>query len=447
MIKKLVVVLSSLTIILATSGCSTYIHAAIGLPFTEPDYQSNEVSIAVDFFGVKHIARTECPITGSDPCKLIYTIVRSGLPGGSETVYSWMPLSGQNVHDVDIAVTDGGMAYIVFRWDGRSGATVDSELYLMRSDLPGTFIPVETTYPVYGKPIAVSRGGNVYVAYEVRPSTYTQLRYRMLNNPSVGGWVDTCFSTASCVLHDAAVGWNGYLYVVYAQADYLESANNYGITGDMTNHPYVSTYFSSKADIDVNGNPEMVYIIFDDTREFSGFSNGLFIDYCLASSCTSVTTSVIPMPDAELWRLMGNPQVIADTISTAYYIFVGNHVSYTDISVYGGLFKAGVTPADPIRLSNTPGAETDVRICIMWSLDPIFGWRMSLGGGFYGDMYQDEYTAGQRKVRETTTGTAELDMACNADWGAGIWNEETGVGKQALVSFNTYPALMPAIFK
>lgn len=436
-----------LVVVLNTSGCSPYIHTAIALPILTSGYQSGEIAIAVDFFGVKHIARTECPFSGSDPCILIYTRVRPGLPDHSETVDLWYTVSGQTLHDVDIAVTDGGIAYIVYRLDGRPGATVASELFLIRSDVLGTIIPVETTYPVYGKPIVVSRGSNIYVAYGVRPGTYTQLRYRMLNNPAVGGWVDTCFPLASCVLHDAAVGWNGYLYVVYAQADYLESANNYGVIGDMVDHPYVSTYFSSIADIDVNGNPEMVYIIFDDTREFVGFSNGLFIDYCLASNCTSVTTSVIPMPHPENWRLYGKPQVIADTISTAYYIFVGNHVSYPDISVYGGLFQAGVTPGDPIRLSNTPGAEADARICLMWSVDPVFGWRMDLGGGFYGDLYQDEFTAGQRKVRETTTGTEEMDMACNADWGAGIWNEETGVGKQALVSFNTYPAMMPLILK
>jgi hypothetical protein len=447
MIKKLVVIILSMSLLLVTSGCSTHIHPAIGLPFTEPGYQSAEVSIAVDYFGVKHIARTECPISGTDPCKLIYTRVKPGLPGLSETAYSWLPVAGQNVYDVDIAVTDGGRAFIVFRWDGQAGATVSSELYLIRSDVLGVLIPVETTYAVHGKPIAVSRGGNIYVAYEVQSSTYSQIRYRMLNNPGVGGWVDTCFSTAECILHDAAVGWSGYLYVTYAQADYLEYADNYGVSGDMTNHVYVSTYFSSKADIDINGNPEMVYLIYDDTREFPGFSNGLFINYCLANSCTSMTIAVIPMADAELWRLQGNPQVIADTVTTAYYIFTATHVSSPNINVYTGGFQVGVTPAAPTQVTDTPGTEGDVRICLMWSVIPVTGWRMDLGGGFFGDIFQDALTSGKQKVRVTTTGAAEIDMACNADWGAGIWNEETGIGIQALVSFNTYPVMMPLIRK
>ena len=296
-------------------------------------------------------------------------------------------------------------------------------------------------------PIAVSRGGNVYVTYEVQSTTYSQIRYKMLNSLGVGGWVDTCFSTAECILHDAVVGWNGYLYVSYAQADYLEYADNYGVTGDMTNHVYVSTYFSSISDIDVNGNPEMVYLIYDDTREFPGFSNGLFVNYCPANSCTSMTIAVIPLADSELWRLQGNPQVISDTVTTAYYIFTATHVASPNINVYTGIFQVGVTPAPPTQMTDTPGTEADVRICLMWSVFPVTGWRMDLGGGFFGDIFEDAIPGGRRKVRETTTGAVEMDMACNADWGAGIWNEETGIGIQALVSFNTIPVFVPMIKK
>jgi hypothetical protein len=153
------------------------------------------------------------------------------------------------------------------------------------------------------------------------------------------------------------------------------------------------------------------------------------------------------MPDPELWRLSGNPQIIADTISTAYYIFTAHHVSSPNVNVYTGGFQVGVTPAAPTQATDTPGTEGDVRICLMWSLIPVTGWRMDLGGGFFGDIFQDALTSGKQKVRVTTTGAVELDMSCNADWGAGIWNEETGVGKQALVSFNTYPAMMPLIYK
>ncbi len=163
MMKRISAILFSLIILLSASGCSTYIHSAIALPLTEPGYESYEVSIAVDFFGVKHIARTECYRDDPPPypCKLIYTRVKPGLPGLSETAYSWMPTTGEYVHDVDIAVTDSGMAYIVFRWDYRSGASVASELFAMRSDLLGTPMPIEGTYEVTGRPIATARGENV----------------------------------------------------------------------------------------------------------------------------------------------------------------------------------------------------------------------------------------------------------------------------------------------
>lgn len=449
MIKRTVAIVFSLVILLTASGCSTYIHPAITLPLTEPGYESYEVSIAVDITGIKHIARTECYRDDPPPypCKLIYTRVAPGLNGLSETAYSWIPTSGEYVHDVDIAVTDGGLAYIVYRHDNRSGAAVPSELFYTRSDALGVPVQIEGTYEVTGTPIAVARGVNVYVAYQVLSGGRTQLRYRQLNNMSVGGWVDSVSSTTDYVLHDAAEGWNGAFYVTYLLGGGLNYADNYGDTGDMTNHQYVSTYHSSIADIDVNGNPEMVYIIFDDTRYFATYSNSIFIVYCLANNCTSLTTAVMPLDNPELWRLQGNPQVIADTVTTAYYIFTARRESSQNFNTYFGSFQVGVPIPAPTQLTDTPEIENDVRICLMWSLFPVTAWRTDLGGGYYGDITEADYINIIKTVRKTTKGLKEIDLACNADWGAGIWIEETGVGKQAWVSFNTYPALMPIIKK
>jgi hypothetical protein len=439
----------SLVLVFTISGCSNYLHAAIPLPITEPDYQSEEVAIAVDLAGIKHIARTECPIVGSDPCKLVYTRVMPGLPGLSETAYSWIPPSNEQVYDVDIAVTDSGYAYIVFRVDGRVGASVASELYAMRNDFLGIQVLIEGTYEVTGKPIAVARGGNVYVAYDVLYTTYNQVRYFNLTNPAVKGWVEQCFPTAPCVLNDAAVGWNGSLYVVYTLGAILEYSDNYGVSGDMTNHVLVSTIFSSKAAIDVNGTPETVYIIYDDTREFPGFSNGLFINHCLAASCTVQTIDVAPMPDGELWRLQGTPQVIANVLNTAYYIFIGTNNTIPNVEVFAGSFQVGSPSTfEPVtRMTDSPVVETDERLCLTWSLNPVAAWRLDLGGGAFGDISEYGLTTGIRPVRQTTSGRAGVDLACNADWGAGIWNELTTGKRQAWVSFNTYPNLLPMITK
>ena len=449
MIKRTLAILFSLIIVISTSACSTYIHAAIALPITESGYQSFEVSIAVDLFGVKHIARTECIREDPPPypCKLIYTRVAPGLNGLSETAYSWIPTSSEYVHDVDIAVTDSGMAYIVYRHDYRLGASVASELFYTRSDALGVPVLIEGSYEAHGRPIAVARGDNVYIAYEVLSGGHTHLRYRQLNNPSVGGWVDNRYPTTDEELQDAVTAWNGKFYVVYHLGDGLNYSDNYGVTGDMTNHVYVSTYHDSIADIDVNGSPEMVYIIYDDTRYFPGFSNGLFINYCRADSCTSQTIAVIPMPHPELWRLQGNPQVIADTISTAYYVITARTDANPNINVYAGLFQVGPTPESPIQMTNTPETEVDAHICLTFSINPVIAWRTDLGAGYYGDIHEYGYFSGSNTVRKTTSGREESEMACNADWGAGIWNEETGVGKQAWVSFNTYPAVMPIIKK
>lgn len=451
MIKRTLAILFSLIIVISTSGCSTYIHAAIGLPITEPGYQSAEVSIAVDLFGVKHIARTECPISGSDPCKLIYTRVKPGLAGLSETVYSWLPIAGQSVHDVDIAVTDSGIAYIVYHYDGRPGATVSSELWAMRSDQLEIPVLVEGTYNVDSKPIVVARWDTVYVVYNAG----VYIRYMRLND-GANGWVDHTPGT-SFVVHEAAVGWNGALYVIYYHVLELKYADNYGITGDMTNHLLLASYSNEKPDIDVNGNPETVYVIYSQALTGPGASDSLYLDHCIASSCTSMTHETINLDPSLHWKISGNPQVIADrgldaTLGNfAYYIFTAHNAGDLIDEVFEGFYKAGITTPDPFAVTDTPDTEADPHACLMWSYIPVFSWREYLSVSFFGDMYEQDiypyvYTT-QRLVRHTTTGAAEIDMACNADWGAGIWNEETGVGKQAWVSFNSYPAMLPIIMK
>jgi hypothetical protein len=191
----------------------------------------------------------------------------------------------------------------------------------------------------------------------------------------------------------------------------------------------------------------MVYIIFDDTRYFATYSNSIFIVYCLASNCTSLTTAVMPLENPELWRLQGNPQVIADTVTTAYYIFTARRESSLNFNTYFGSFQVGVTPPPPTQLTDTPEIETDEHICLMWSFIPVAAWRTDLGGGYYGDMTEADYFNAIKTIRKTTKGLKEIDLACNADWGAGIWIEETSNGMQAFVSFNTYPAMMPIIIK
>ncbi len=49
----------------------------------------------------------------------------------------------------------------------------------------------------------------------------------------------------------------------------------------------------------------------------------------------------MPLPDGELWRLNGNPQVIADVVSTAYYAFTALRVPSPNANVYAGIFQVG----------------------------------------------------------------------------------------------------------
>ncbi|MGA9397215.1 MAG: hypothetical protein WBV22_03050 [Anaerolineaceae bacterium] len=447
--KKLFVSIALLVAIsLSTSGFSTFIHTAIPIPLTAAGYESDEIAIAVDYSGVKYIARTECPTSGVGKCKLVFTRVAPGIAGHSITLYSELPTVG-TYSDVDVAVTDSGIAFFVYRWTNDAGTL--SYLEYRRSNDPSSLHLIETTLFVSGKPIAVARGENVYVVYSAQSVNYYYLLYRRLNpdTPVWGGMVDYNASV-NYTLFDAAVGWNGYLYVLYLDNPNTIYADNYGVTGDMTKRFAVGSYTNTAPDIDVNGGLgvfETVYIIY--YRFNIATPDDLYIGHCPANNCISGVTyfnEIFPLDPAQNYKIWGDPRIIGDIVNTAYYIFTATRVASPGRNVYAGGFQVGTPLAVPTQMTDTPEAEADAQICLIASVNPVAAWHIDRLDGSFGDIFEFDFIKFLRTVRKTNSGTAEGELACNADWGAGIWNEDTGV-KQAWVSYNTFPAILPLIKK
>ena len=126
--KKLV----SATILIITSlilsSCSNYIRTAIPINISNPGYESYRVAIAVDFFGLKHIARSECPIGTNTNCKLIYSRAYSG---GAVDYWTWVPGTDYSgVYELEIAPTaDDGNAVIAWNTYKTSDGKLHNPVY------------------------------------------------------------------------------------------------------------------------------------------------------------------------------------------------------------------------------------------------------------------------------------------------------------------------------
>ncbi|MGA9399025.1 MAG: hypothetical protein WBV22_12290, partial [Anaerolineaceae bacterium] len=339
------------------------------------------------------------------------------------------------------------LAYIVYRLDGRPEAAVSSELWARRSDIWDTPVLVEGDFEVSGKPIATSNGEMVHVVYNILDGGHLAIKYVRLNDFLQAGVVESSLTTDFNLI-DASTGSDGSLFVIYKSGSDLKYADNFGDSGDMTNHLVLDSSMNEKPDIYVNGNPETVYVIY--SKAHPGTSDELLITSCPASACSTPTTVAMPL-DADLhWSIRGDSQIIADSDENAYYVFTATNDDNLDVNGFVGDYIVGETGGSidiPYQGTNTPENEADPRMCLFWDMIPAGTWRIDLGGGYYGNLYEFDLLGGFRKLRDTTTSPGTYDTACTNEWFGTIWNEENASVRQAWVSFNAYASMMPVIIK
>lgn len=447
---KLLLIIPVLFTLSFVTGCTVpaYFRPAVALPITEVDYQSGEVAIAVAPSGIKHIARTECPLTGSDPCKLIYTLVNVGLPGFSTTAENYLPAAGEQVANPDIVVTQSGIAFIVYRLNGRSGATVASELWARRSDTWDTPILVEGGSEVIGNPIATALGEMVHVTYTYLNGAHHAIKYARLNDLAQAGIIESA-ADADFDLVDAVTGSGGSLFVIYKSGVDLRYADNVGLVGlptDMTKHLTVDSTVNDKPDISVGGEPETVYIIY--SKAHPGTSDELLIGSCPASTCPAVTSVAMPLDPTLHWSIQVDSQIVANSSTDTYYVFGATNDDNSNVNGFVGDYVVGEVSIDiPYRGTDTPENESSPRMCLFLDMFPAGTWRIDLGTGYYGNLYEFDFLNGFRQLRQTSTSVGEYDTACEAEWFGTIWNEENAGIRQAWVDFNAYATYMPMTIK
>ena len=119
-----------------------------------------------------------------------------------------------------------------------------------------------------------------------------------------------------------------------------------------------------------------------------------------------------------------------------------------DIEVFEGFIQGGLTQST-LNISNLPGPDYFPAIGLTASFIPVTSWVH--GNAIYefetlpifGYSYKRNIYTTSNNIMTSFPGT---DMSCNADWCAGIWNEDEAANR-AYVIFNTYPAMLPLVIR
>lgn len=237
--KRTFLILVILSLLAALAGCT---HIAIPVTFFpgSEDYQIQDVAIAVDGSGTKHLFLSE-NLTGEfDATYVFYLRSKSG-EEALKTGYSDM---GKFTINPDIAVSYNGKAYMTWQqyeapWYEAMWATIDPEDEMMEGIAklePGT---ISYSPPVVAGPVVNSASDRIYAVYEIQDNIGSALRYRELSNPTNMGWVSVHPGNNYRRWHPSlAVGQDGVMHVAWIEhsttGDDLIYNNNYNRTGDLT---------------------------------------------------------------------------------------------------------------------------------------------------------------------------------------------------------------------
>ncbi len=232
--KRIIVSLIVILMLLSNSGCNLdALASAFALVSNDSTYNATAVAIAVDAAGWKHVVWSEC--SAAHHCRIVYTKFLFSHPTEFTYIVPFQP-TVYSYQDPDIAVTDSGIAYLVFR---REKIADSSFIDCFNIPSVDTFCNVGQAIPTpasYGLPHVAARGEVVYMVREDLDGTGTTLNYEQLrpldhSYGKVGGVANIINTDA-----DLAISRDGTLHVVWRNTTnptVIHYNDNYGTTSDM----------------------------------------------------------------------------------------------------------------------------------------------------------------------------------------------------------------------
>jgi hypothetical protein len=469
--KRIIIFLLVILMMLPNTGCNLdALASAFTLVSDDSTYNATAVAIAVDAVGWKHVVWSEC--SAVHHCRIVYTKFLFSHPTNFTYIVPFQP-TVYSYQDPDIAVTDSGIAYLVFRREKIADGTFIDCFNIPSVDTAcnvGQTIPTPVSY---GLPHVAARGEVVYMVREDIDGTGTTLNYEQLRplDHSFGrvGGVANILNTDA----DLAISRDGTLHVMWRNTTNptpIHYNDNYGTTGDMAG-PLVTS----------PGKLTAPKIACDDTVDDSGYCFYVYGDKAPTSDTMTigyfqvrnrsgfgglVNVNLSSNPN---WVLYGNPALAAagtGTGSSGYLAFVAtNAQSPTIPQVYGLTWPNGNPAPSPNLRTNPAGNYPDYKsspliIAITGEFlggpftSGVTAWRSTyaIPGADY-DAYLWDDSQSVRKIFTSYHPPAgddpkAFDIAGNGKLAGGVWIDEQNsrsTRKVPWVSLNHIPAYLPLI--
>lgn len=461
MSKPILSALFVLVILFTMTGCGE-IAEHVAIPVKLPllfgtGFETNEYALTLDSAGAVHIARTECLDGTEQDCRIVY---EKYVSGGQVEVLWLVYGSGQSVFAPDIAITDSGQPYIVYRVASGS-PTVYTDWWWMPSTK--TCAPIDAAYQNQsaGKPMVAAYGNTVYAVHEVISGTGSALRYKKIaGSPAAGGWASTHPADSyHRRVKGLAVDDDLILHVVYVipQVESMSILynNNGDGNGDMTNLVNIRTAQVSNPALALGtsgGNP-VVFIAYTEAPLIKiDSSTKLKLAYCTNSPNCTFTTYTYDMQDADNWRTCDAPAM--DTFEdTAYIAFAG----YNDnegggvCQVYQAEYDIAAGATQPVQVTHSLAENRKPRIAaipLSLTVYKVFAWYRENPPGY--DLYlHDTYHGQFDPLLKNIDYTQQIELQHRNGHIAGIGNGLQGAAKvgwwQTYLSYNDYPVFVPFI--
>lgn len=448
-------------LLLGLTGCGE-IAEHVAIPIKLPlvfgaGYESHEYALTIDSAGAVHIARTECLDGTEDDCRIVYEKYVSG----GRVERQWLVYGGgQSVFAPDIAVTDSGLPYIVYRV-----ASGSPWVYTDWWWLPSTMVcaPIDPAYQNQsaGKPMVAAHGETVYAVHEVISGTGSALRYKkIVGSPAAVGWASSHPADSSRRhVSGLAVDDDLILHVVYTIPQ-IESMsiiynNNGDGNGDMTNLVNIRTAQVSypALALGTSGSNPVVFIAYTEAPLIKADqSEKLKLAYCANSPNCTFTTYTYDMLDADNWRTCDVPAVDACE-DTAYIAFAG----YNDnegggvCQIYKAEYDLAAGATQPVQVTYSTAENRKPKIAaipLSLTVYKVFAWYRENPPGY--DLYiHDTYHGQFDPLLKNIDYTQQIKLQHRNGRIAGIANALQGAAKvgwwQTYLSYNDHPAYMPFI--
>ena len=435
------------------------------LPLSGASYEASDtapVAIAVDASGTSHIARLECRTDDPDNCRVIYQAIRAG----SQVAYQlWPPAAGYTFRNPDIAVTDSGLAIMVWQRCTITEPNTCLMMMLRSDELSGAYF-MDSSRASLGTPLAVSRGEVIYSVYETPSSTGSALRFCLVSTSNNEcHWVSEHDDGMTDFRTDAAavVSSLGTLHVSYlmksSERTWGYYADNAGdITEDMIVDPnHVRELLHVWTDDNQTFKPPVIAMETDDDylyialAQVNDGSDGLFT-YYLPPYTLSGGINVILLDVVKNWSFYGNPSITASS-SGANIVF---SATTTDHPTSTEIYQVGYTPGQD---DSTPFRPFPTSLAAgAFDCDPVvtqvggwvaIGWHIC---GFPPERDDVYFFSNSGQIIHSPSvnmnGRGTLDMAANGELVAGVWNEIQTDGRTATwFAYNAHMLWLPVVKK